>query len=334
MTLLLPEPEPGAAVGGRRGVVLLSGFLGSGKTTLLRAELERTGADGPTVVVNDFSHTAVDDVLLGEGRDAPTVISGGCACCSRREELAAVLRQMLDAEHRGTKPAARHVVVETSGLSDPGPIAFTLADDPVLRHHYELTRICVTVDALTGLADLEEHDVARRQLLAADHLLVTKSDLVAAHALEDLVARLQQLNPTAKIAVTAKGEPVGRQHVPDAPARPATALARPLAPHLEEVRTLELLTPAALDWQAFTVWLTLLLHRHGPRVLRVKGVLDVEGVGAVSVNGVQHVLHEPQHLSGSVPAGSRLVLILRGLNPDVVERSFFVLQNIERSEQR
>ncbi|MDP9397540.1 MAG: GTP-binding protein [Actinomycetota bacterium] len=336
MTLLLPESEPesGAVAGGRRGVILLSGFLGSGKTTLLRAELQRTGPAGPAVVVNDFGHTAVDDVLLGEGRDAPTVISGGCACCSRREELAVVLRQMLDAEHRRATRAAHHVVVETSGLSDPGPIAFTLANDPVLRHHYELTRICVTVDALTGLATLEEHDVARRQLLAADHLLVTKADLVGAQAAQDLVARLRQLSPMAQISVTAAGELVGRQHVPDVPARAATAPARQQAAHLEDVRTLELVTSAALDWQAFTVWLTLLLHRHGPRVLRVKGVLDVEGVGAVSVNGVQHVLHEPQHLTGSVPAGSRLVLILRGLHPDVVERSFFVLQNIERSEQR
>lgn len=332
MTLLTPPPS--SRTGRRRGITILSGFLGSGKTTLLRAEVRRGGRDGPTVVLNDFGHTAVDDVLLGEGRDAPTVISGGCACCTRREELAAVLRQLLDAEHRGTTPAADHVVLETSGLSDPGPIAFTLANDPVLRHHYELTRICVTVDALTGLTSTEEHDVARRQLLAADHLLVTKSDLVEPQVVEKLVVRLRQLNPTARIAVTAEGQLVQDVGLPDtvAAAVPAPATAQQGA-HLDAVQTLELVTSAPLDWQAFTVWLTLLLHRHGPKVLRVKGVLDVQGVGPVGINGVQHVIHEPEHLSGPVPLGTRLVLILQGLDPQVVERSFFVLQHIDRSEK-
>lgn len=245
-----------------------------------------------------------------------------------------MLRQLLDAEQSGSTRAADHVVVETSGLSDPGPIAFTLANDPVLRHHYELTRVCVTVDALTGLTTLEHHDVARRQLLAADHLLVTKSDLVEAQRVEELVVRLRQLNPTAGIAVTAEGQLVGQPDVAEVPAAGATRPTGPPAAHLEDVRTLELVTSASLDWQAFTVWLTLLLHRHGPHVLRVKGVLDVQGVGAVGINGVQHVIHEPEHLSGSVPVGTRLVLILRGLDPHLVERSFFLLQNIDRSEQR
>lgn len=333
MRLLHPRDAPRLGSGRRRGVTLLSGFLGSGKTTLLRAELRRSGPDGPTVLLNDFGATAVDDVLLVEGGTAPVVITGGCVCCTRREELASALRQLLDAEHRGTRHASDHVVLETSGLSDPGPIAFTLADDPVLRHHYELVSTCVTVDALTGLSSLERHEIARRQLLVADELVVTKADLVDEDTVGRLVRRLRESNASARISVTAGGELL--RHVPGSavPTLPRrNGLVKPTG-HLDDVRTLELVTSAPLDWQVFTVWLTLLLHRYGPDVLRVKGVLDVRGVGHVGINGVQHVVHEPEHITGSVPAGTRLVLVLRGLDPQRVEQSFLVLHGLPRSEQ-
>lgn len=330
MTLLAPPAAP--AAGRRRGVTILSGFLGSGKTTLLRAELQQSGTRAPAVVLNDFGHTAVDDVVLVEGGRAPVTITGGCACCTRRDELAQALRELLDAEQRGSRPAADHVVIETSGLSDPGPIAFTLLDDPVLRHHYELHRTCVTVDALAGSSAVEDDGVARRQLLVADDLVVTKSDLVDADVVEALVGRLRTLNPSARIAVAAGGRLV-RQDAPTAAAPPGARTPEiSSGDHLEQVRTLELRTTAPLDWHAFTAWLTLLQHRHGPDVLRVKGVLDVRGVGPVGINGVQHVVHEPEHLTGTVPPGTRLVLILRGLDPDDVERSFFVLNRLDRSE--
>jgi G3E family GTPase len=326
VTLLGPAPTP-ATASHRRGVTLLTGFLGSGKTTLLRTELDRTGSAAPAVILNDFGHTLVDDVLLGEGRAAPVVISGGCACCTRREELAGALRGLLDAEQRGSAAAGGHVVIETSGLSDPGPIAYTLADDPVLKHHYELARICVTVDALTGLTTLADHGVALRQLLAADDLLVTKADIAGQRDVDRLVGRLQELNPTAAIIVTGQGEVVAR-HPPRSAASAGRPCVTPDQQHANGVRTLELVTAEPLDWQAFAVWLSLPLHRSGPEVLRVKGVLDVEGVGPVGVNGVQHVMHAPEHLSGAVPPGTRLVVIVQDLDPQLVERSFHLIQNL------
>jgi G3E family GTPase len=328
-TLLRPPgPDPGAT--GLRQVTLLSGFLGSGKTTLLRAELARAGVSAPAVVLNDFGHTMVDDVLLADAaagaddaddRRAPVLVSGGCVCCTRRDDLAQALLALLDSEQRGSAARRPHVVVETSGLSDPGPIAFTLANDPVLKHHYALARICVTVDALTGLDSLEQHEVALRQLLAADDVLVTKADLVAPARVDALVRRLRDLNPSAGVTVTANGDLLRV-----AARASASAGAPPVGPgdgaHLSGVSTLELVTDDALDWQAFAAWLSLLLHAHGPDVLRVKGVLDVRNVGPVAINGVQHVVHRPEHLTGAVPPGTRLVLIVRDLDTMLLERSF------------
>lgn len=311
------------ASGTRRAVTVLSGFLGSGKTTLLRRELDRAGESAPAVVLNDFGATVVDDALLSPRGDAPVVVSGGCACCTRRDDLAAALAGILDAEQRGATPRRAEVVIETSGLSDPGPIASTIAHDPVLKHHYALARVCVTVDAVTGVGATEHHEVALRQLLAADDVLVTKADLVDAEQVEDLVRWVHGLNPSARVGVTAHGEVL--RTVPPARVRPPDTGSRPPAVdagHLAGISTSELTTREPLDWQAFAVWLSLLLHRHGRDVLRVKGVLDVRGTGPVAVNGVQHVVHRPEHLTQPVPPGTRLVLIVRDLDTELLERSF------------
>jgi G3E family GTPase len=323
----------GPARQGRRSVTLLSGFLGSGKTTLLRRELDRAGDNAPAVILNDFGQTMVDDVLLSVDGERPVVLSGGCACCTRRDDLAQALSGLLDAEQRGKVPRREHVVIETSGLSDPGPIAFTVANDPVLKHHYVLARVCVTVDALTGLGSIEHHQVAMRQLLAADDVLVTKADLVGPEHIQDLVRRLQGLNPSATVSITASGELLSTA-TPSASASagggglPAAQMPEH-ADHTSGISTLELVTEQPLDWQAFSVWLSLLLHRRGPEVLRVKGILDVRGVGPVALNGVQHVVHRPEHLAGPVPPGTRLVFIVHDIDPELLARSFHTFLAIQ-----
>lgn len=335
MSLLLDTrlPAHGRAPS-RRRVTVLSGFLGSGKSTLLRAHARRVSPLVPRVVVNDYAATEVDDILTGDMRRYQRMVTGGCGCCTRRDDLAHALRLTLDDDPDGGA-ADRDVIVETSGLSDPGPIAFTVAHDPVLKHHYTLAEICVTVDAITGAASLERHCVAMRQVRAADRIFVTKADLVDEPTVRSLVDRIHSVNPTAAMTVTAQGEPLWSVP-PRSAVDPASTLERDLqrgaAPHTGSVSTIELRTTAPLDWQAFTVWLSLLLHEHGPRVLRVKGILDVQAVGPVALNGVQHVIHRPEHLTHHVPPGTRLILITDGLETAKVERSFGVFMGLAGKE--
>jgi G3E family GTPase len=314
-------------------VTLLSGFLGSGKTTLLRRELAHAGANAPAVIVNDFGHAMVDDVLLTTDGERPVVLPGGCACCTRRDDLARSLASLLDAEQRGSAPRRDHVVIETSGLADPGPIAFTVAHDPVLKHHYALARICVTVDALTGLGGIEQHDVALRQLLVADEVVVTKADLAAPGKVDELVQALHELNPSAGVSVTASGELLRAEAAVSARSGPAGPPVADVA-HTAGVATLEVVTDEPLDWQAFSIWLSLLLHSRGGDVLRVKGVLDIEGAGPVALNGVQHIVHRPEHLDGPVLPGTRLVFIVRDIDPKLLERSFHTFLTINRKRRK
>ena len=317
---LTREPETREPAATRRGVTILSGFLGSGKTTLLRSALvEADGRTTPVVVLNDVASGFADDLLLHTGHRAPVVISDGCVCCSRLDALVDVLARQLDEEPAGSA-SARHVVIETSGLSDPGPIALAIASHPMLRHHYEVTRTCVTIDALHGLQTVEEQEVAFRQLLAADEVIVTKADLAEPRDVDRVCDRVRGLNPAADVTVAAQGQrirtlPATGEGVTDSRVR------RPGSrPH--DVATVEFTAAAPLDWQAFSIWLSLLLHRHGANVLRIKGSLEVDGVGHVSLNAVRHVVHPPEHVEPTARPGSRLVFIVQGIDPDRLRRSF------------
>jgi len=324
-----------AARSGRIGVTIVSGFLGSGKTTLLRASL--SGDASTAVIVNEFGDVALDHLLLRSCEERVEVVSGGCACCARRADLVEVLRALLDDHDRG-RVELRRVVIETSGLADPAPIVATIGADPMLRHHFVVERLTVCVDAVNGLAALARGGSAVKQVAIADEIVITKLDLAAPDDCVALAARLNELNPRAARACARHGardaglpaafEPRG---VPARPPVPAGAVGAPAA-HTEDVRGTVLQPERDTDWLGFSVWLSMLLAARGDRVLRVKGLIELEGGSTVSINGVQHTLHEPEHFAaGEVPAGNAgIVLITRGIDGAALTESFEVFQRIAR----
>jgi G3E family GTPase len=302
-------------------VTILTGFLGAGKTTLLRRALSGPNAGGVAVVINEFGSEGLDHEFVLDGSGDAEVVAGGCACCSRREELARVLARVWDEHERGVRARLDRIVIETSGLADPAPIAFTIASDPVLQHHFKVDAIVATVDA-SAAGQLEDYPEALKQIEVADRVIVTKRDLAGRRAVRALEARLHEINPSTELA-----------RPPDllSPGlRPAdvAAVSKPSdAVHTGGVASLTLEPHEPVDWMAFGVWLSMLLHRHGERVLRVKGVVEAEEFGPVLVNAVQHVIAPPEHLTEVRDQGlTRLVLILRDLSPALVERSFRVFQ--------
>jgi G3E family GTPase len=314
-------------------VVVVSGFLGSGKSSLLRVML--VGAADTAVIVNEFGAIGLDHQLLRAGEERVELVGGGCACCAKRADLVRTLRELLDDRDRG-RSMLRRVVIETSGLADPAPIAFTIANDPMLRHHFRLERLVVTVDACNGIAQLAAHPEVAKQILVADELVITKVDLVPDEARERMVGELASLNPGATIRSAVhgvfEGAPV-RATVGEAVAGAARA-ARPLrAGHTDDVRTLQLSANSPIDWLGFALWLSMLLHAHGEEVLRVKGLLELDDRTLVSVNGVQHVVHMPEHLSAvAIPDAPRgIVFITRGLDPDRLRDSLEAFQRLARS---
>ncbi len=315
----------------KRPVAVVTGFLGSGKTTLLSRLLREPGMDGTAVLVNEIGEVGLDHHLLERVDETTMLLENGCICCTRREELAQALRSLLERESRGETPPVRKVVVETSGLADPTPIPFTILSDPVLRHHYAPGAVIATADAINGALHLRDNPESSRQIAAADTVFITKTDLVNNGEAAKFRQNLSNINPGARILQGLPGEAVSSDLLDHIGAAPEPV--NPLTPeHTSDsgVSTVSLTLEEPLDWTAFGVWLSALLYARGEDILRVKGLVDTGEAGPTSINGVQHVMHPPEHLD-SWPEGvrdSRLVFIVRGIEPDLLLSSLRAFQKL------
>jgi G3E family GTPase len=319
---------------GRRPVCVLSGFLGSGKTTLLRRYLaEKAQSEaGIAVIINEYGAVGVDHHLVRMVKEQLVLLQGGCICCNRREDLAGALRALLDQEQSGEIAPIRQVVIETSGLADPLPILFTLATDPVLQHHFAASSVVVTLAAGDAAARIDRQPEVRQQIVAADRVVVTKTDLATREQIARCRMKVRQWNPTASIVVSSFGGAFDVLAPGNSP-QDARSVEKPLrdgaAPPHPDVQSAALTFSAPLDWPAFGVWLGMLLQARGPNVLRIKGLLDIGDAGPVVMNAAQHVVHPPEHLRAwpSTERRPYLVFITRAINPDRIAASLQTFQN-------
>ncbi|MGA7809996.1 CobW family GTP-binding protein [Bradyrhizobium sp.] len=316
-------------------VTLLTGFLGSGKTTLLRRLLGDPALHDTAVIINEFGEVALDHLLV-ERLDGETVLLGsGCLCCTVRGDLAATLRDLDSRRERGTIPLFRRLVIETTGLADPFPVLSTLRADPMLRHHFLAAGVVTAVDAVHGLMQLDRYVESMRQAAIADVIALTKTDIAGDDMVVSLQARLAALNPQAPVIRVAEG-PLPANALLAAGRSPFRAVGEPdgAAAHTK-ARAVTIVVDEPLDWSSFGVWLTMLLNRHGTRILRVKGLLALCGEARpIAVHGVQHLVHAPTHLD-AWPDGdrrSRLLFIVEDLDPELIRRSFAAFARLGGSQ--
>lgn len=309
-----------AAEEGRIRLTILGGYLGSGKTTWLRHQLHEGAFLGAHVIVNEAAETPVDDALLGAASSL-SVLAGGCVCCAARQDLIDLLRRIADERSR-VEGSARisQIVLETSGLADPGPIVEAIRSDPVLVYHVVVGEVIVAVDALHGLSQLESEPLGRRQVEVADRLILTKVDEADEARLKTLMATLAAINPGAAMSGAARGV---THALPDATGTPPAALPdlsgsaakppiRPVRLHLDD----------SIDWTAFTVWLSALLHARGDDVVRVKGVVRTPA-GRLLLQTVRRVVQSPEILpeQGDTREDNMIVVIGRGYSEKQLKRS-------------
>lgn len=333
---------------------LLTGFLGSGKTSLLRRLLRLPRLADTAVLINELGEAGLDHLLVEEVGEEVVLLQSGCVCCTIRGDLRDAIGGLIGRMRRGEIPVFRRLVVETTGLADPGPIVATLSADPALRHHVRLGNVVTVVDAVDGARNLDVFPEARKQAAVADRIVVSKTDLADGTAVAALRARLADLNPTAVLHESAAGSEAAEAlllHDVHDPAGKAEEVRRWLAAeathaagarshgHGESrhggIEAFCLSAAEPLDWAAFGLWLSMLLNRHGSAILRVKGLLRIAGRDRpVVVQGVQHTVHLPEHLPAwpDGVARTRLVVIARGLDPALVERSFRAFLRIGRSK--
>jgi G3E family GTPase len=321
----------------RLPVSLITGFLGSGKTTLLNRLVQRPELSDSLVIINEFGEIALDHLLVAPVEGETVVLASGCLCCAVRGDLQDTLSRLLVERDRGEIPEFQRVLIETSGLADPAPVAQLFLNNPLLGSYLRLDAIVATIDAAAGAALFDQHWEARKQAAIADRLLITKTDMVAEEAVEELVVSLRRLNAAAPIHQVVNGEidpaalfsvgpmDLSRRSRGFAEWLGEAAISEGHHEHHSEVQSLCLTADAPLDWARFHDWLGWLRLAEGERLLRVKGVLNLIGEeGPVVVHGVQHIFHPPVTLSRwpDDDRRSRLVLIARGLDRQLVTETW------------
>jgi G3E family GTPase len=316
-------------------ITLLTGFLGAGKTTLLNRLLRDPALARAAVLVNEFGEVGIDHLLVQTLDPDTVLLNTGCLCCSVRGDLARALRSLLP---RARRDEVTRVVIETTGLADPAPILATLLGDPVVASAYRLDGVVTVVDAVHGDAQLDSQPEAVRQVAVADRVVLSKIDLVDPRPLR---ARLARLNPGAPILEAAFGavhpaellaagafDPDGKG--PEVKAwLDSEAFDRAEHHHVDRnrhdahIEAFCITFDAPLHWQGIGTWLEALLATNGERLLRLKGILNLQGADRpVAIHAVRHVLHPPAQLPSwpaDDPRNSRIVFITRDLPRSAIE---------------
>ena len=322
-------------------VTVLTGALGSGKTTVLSHLLRQPALARTAVIINEFGEVGLDHLLVAHSDEHTVLLESGCVCCTLRSDLADTLRDLDARQAAGTLPPFERVVVETTGLADPGPIAHTLLTDPSLASRFRLQRILTTLDAVNAERELAGREESRRQVALADELLLTKVDLAAPDVAARAIAAARAINPVAQLVEVNHGrvDPGildGGYHDLRAAGAPLErwlhtgALARHGHDHHDHhehagITSFAIVRDAPVRLQQVLARLETLTREHGDQLLRIKGVLHcAESPRPIVVHAIHHLLHPPMQLPAWPGAARRteIVFITDGLPRAAVEHLF------------
>jgi len=325
MQELFPSPSAGRfgrrqkrERGARIPVTVVTGFLGAGKTTLVRHFLETPEGHGTAVLVNEFGEAGIDDALLRNSTEKTVLLGNGCLCCNFRSDLQVALHRLVVDRERGVIPHFGRIVIETSGLADPSPILTTFATDRALGGEFFVEAVITVIAAADGIKTVAKFAEARRQIMLADRIVISKTDIADDDAVDALTGRLRELNPRARVIAADYGRLDPGWIADAASAHDGAAFLAEAAEveHTDKVRSFTLTENAPIAWEPFARAMETLIALRGADLLRVKGLINVAGCkGPVVVQFVQHIAHPPVELA-AWPDGertSRIVFITRDL---------------------
>ena len=333
-------------------VTLITGFLGSGKTTLITQLLRHPSMNRVAVVINEVGKIGIDHDLVTMSSENISLLANGCICCSVRTDLQETLRELFAARHTGQMLEFDRVIIETTGLADPAPVVQTLSSDTLLAAHFRLDGVVTLVDAFNGSHQLLSQPEAVKQIALADRIILTKTDLLSKEQAQELKASIWAMRPDLDIltclhgalapeslmglglqsrkssdaTLSFLGEPLqsigaklpwGEAYLGDRHSGKGKSKGNLL--HDTSIQTSTLRFQKPFLWTAFSTALEVLTQLRGPDVLRVKGIVNVEGRPVV-VQGVQHLFHPPVELDRwpSADQDTRLVFITQNMKPQTL----------------
>ena len=292
-------------------VTILTGFLGAGKTTLLNRLMAEPGFGDTAVIVNELGAVDIDGGLVQQADGAAFATSTGCLCCTTSGDIRLTLLKLLDDAAQGRGPAFGRVVVETTGLADPGPVMQTFMTNDIMLGAFSLNAVVTVVDCVHGGETLQRFAEARRQVGVADLLVIAKAGLASDAQAMALRVRLAGANPTARLRMA---EEVTVADVFAAGAAGFASLSG-AAGHSGDVRAFAFEASVPIEDRVMQMAIGAMQQTYGPDLLRLKAIVALKGGEGA------HVFHTVQHLTSPVErlavwpdgvTGSRLVVIVTG----------------------
>ena len=304
-------------------VAIVSGMLGSGKTTMIARLLVHPAMADTLVLVNEFGEVGLDHLLIKAVTDRVVLLPNGCLCCTIRQDIVQTLRGLYRDWLAGLVPDFGRILIETTGLAEPAPLIASIAGHPLLADLFELRSIATVVDGQHGLRQIADRATCRNQVCVADHLVVSKGDLIDVDAAAALARGLDALNGLATVTRSDAVDPeivFARQGL-----RPSGMRFRcdEASDHLTGISTRVLRPNHNLAWSAFRIWLHGLLEVTGSQLLRLKGRLTFdEATGSVIVQAVHHIFYPlVEAPAGIDDEGDFLVVIFDGaMSPAIMDR--------------
>ena len=336
-------------------LTILTGFLGAGKTTCLNQLVSNPALSDTLILINEFGAVGLDHLFIEKIDGDMILMSSGCICCTIRGDLVTTLEDLLKRLDNGRIKAFNRVILETTGLADPAPILHAIMYHPYLMLRYRLDGVVTVIDAINGATTLDAHEEAVKQAAIADRLVVSKTDLAEdAENLNCLVARLKALNPSAQLLLSEEGGATvenllncglynldmktprvrawlnaeaivnAQEHTPNGEHHH-----HDINRHDDHIRAFCLTSDIPLTPSSFDVFIDLLRHTHGPKLLRVKGILALtdDPQRPVVIHGVQHIFHPPHRLENwpDQDHRTRIVFILKDLDEKFIEGLYAAL---------
>lgn len=330
-------------------VSLLTGFLGAGKTTVLNGLLQDQNMSNTALIINEFGDVGIDHLLVETADESVVELSNGCLCCTIRGDLVDTLSRLLS-----RNPRPDRILIETTGLADPAPVLHAIMGHPGLSENLRLDGVITVVDAVNGMATLDDHEEAVKQVAVADRIIISKTDLE--DDIEKVTSRIVRLNPHARI-LSSKGYQPNANDLLNCGLFDPTTKTIDIAQwlhssnqgldhthqhnhddghhhhdvnrHDSRIRAFTLKSDKAVSALALSTFIDLLQSAHGPNLLRVKGVIKLveDPKRPVVLHGVQQIFHPPATLPDwpDEDQSTRMVFITKDMSADFVTKLFNAL---------
>jgi G3E family GTPase len=338
---------------GRRNCVpvsVISGFLGSGKTTLLNRLIQHPGMSDAALIVNEFGDVGIDHALVDTALENAVVMDSGCLCCTIRGDLVDTVRELFEEAAAGRIPTFSKILIEPTGLADPGPIIHAIDQMEAMGQPCERAAIVTMVDGQQGNRQLDEHVEVSRQVAVADIALVTKADLVSEEVVETLRRRIDAVNPGIPVRTVVHGaiDPadlftLASRSAATVPGRTSedSGNARAHDHHSDHdhhhdnddkgdtehggIQTCTVTTDQRVEWDRLRDFFETVFSLRGAAFLRVKGIVWLDTAAEpILVQGVGNAFSPPRALNTAIDDTglTRLVFIYEGLDGSAIKQSF------------